>query len=78
MIDTKHKPVLITKIISRYQKSISNCCLTSQLADRTYIYDNSRDGKDAMLLFRLKKGKLVKKYINTLPEWAYPIYNVDF
>lgn len=70
--------VPITKIISRYQKSLSNCCLVSKLADRTYIYDNSLENKDATLLFRLTKGKLAKQYVDVIPEWAIPIYNTDF
>ena len=35
--------VPISKIISRYSKSISNCCIAATFADRTYIYDNSED-----------------------------------
>lgn len=65
--------VPITKIISRYQKSLMNCCLASQLVDRTYIYDNSVENEDAKLLFRLAKGKLVKQYVEYIPEWALPI-----
>lgn len=44
--------VPITKIISRYQKSISNCSIASKFVDRTYIYDNSIDYGEAQLLFR--------------------------
>lgn len=65
--------VPITKIISRYQKSLMNCCLVSQLVDRTYVYDNSVENEDAKLLFRLAKGKLVKQYVEYIPEWALPI-----
>jgi predicted ABC-type ATPase len=35
--------VPITKIISRYSKSISNCCAVATFLDRVYIYDNSTD-----------------------------------
>lgn len=62
-------------ILSRYQKSISNCCLASKLVDRTYIYDNSIENEDPNLLFRLTKGKLIKQYVSVIPEWARPIYN---
>lgn len=31
--------VPITKIISRYSKSIANCCVASTIVDRAYIYD---------------------------------------
>ena len=70
--------VPIMKIISRYQKSISNCCLASKLVDRTYVYDNSVENKEATLLFRLTKGKLAKQYVKKIPEWAFPIYNSNF
>ena len=62
--------VPITKIISRYFKSIANCKLASQLADRVYIYDNSIDGQEARLLFRFVDGKLFKRYVEEIPEWA--------
>lgn len=32
--------VPITKIISRYTKSIANCCIASTFVDRLYVYDN--------------------------------------
>ena len=62
--------VPISKIISRYYKSISNCELVSKIADRFYVYDNSVDGEDAKLLFRLSNGDLVKKYTSYIPDWA--------
>lgn len=66
--------VPITKIISRYQKSIANCMVASYFADRTYIYDNSVDGHEAQLLFRMAEGKLTKQYTADIPKWALPIY----
>lgn len=66
--------VPISKIISRYHKSLMNCCLASRLADRTYIYDNSVDNEDARLLFRLTKGRLAKQYVENIPEWALPVF----
>lgn len=65
--------VPITKIISRYQKSIANCSLVSKEIDRTYIYDNSVDFREAQLLFRLKEGQLEKQYVEIIPDWAKPI-----
>lgn len=65
--------VPIPKIISRYEKSITNCCVASQFADRTYVYDNSVDGAEAKLLFRLTDGEIAKQYVNQIPEWASPI-----
>ena len=62
--------VPITKVISRYQKSILNCKTVSGLVDRLYVYDNSLDGVDARLLFRMADGKLVKRYFDDIPEWS--------
>ncbi len=65
--------VPIAKIISRYAKSIINCGIASQYADRTYIYDNSTDGVGAQLLFRMTDGKVFKEYVTEIPEWAQGI-----
>ena len=64
--------VPISKIISRYSKSISNCCIAATFADRTYIYDNSEDFLTAKLLFRVSEGKLEKKY-TAINDWALSI-----
>lgn len=65
--------VPIAKIISRYAKSIINCGIASQYADRTYVYDNSTDGVVAQLLFRMTDGKVFKEYVTEIPEWAQGI-----
>lgn len=65
--------VPITKVISRYYKSILNCKRCTTLADRIYIYDNSVDDADARLLFRMTDGKLFKQYTDNIPEWAITI-----
>ncbi|MBQ3776843.1 MAG: zeta toxin family protein [Fibrobacter sp.] len=65
--------VPISKIISRYQKSILNCKRIASTIDRLYVYDNSIDGSDASLLFRLSDGELIKKYVDDIPEWAKAI-----
>lgn len=62
--------VPITKVISRYYKSILNCKRCSALADRVYIYDNSIDDADARLMFRMTNGQLLKQYTDDIPEWA--------
>lgn len=62
--------VPITKIISRYNKSIQNCKTVSSIIDRLYIYDNSLDNIDARPLFRLSDGILVKQYTDNIPDWA--------
>lgn len=65
--------VPIPKIISRYQRSISNCAAASKFVDRTYVYDNSIEDADAQLLFRMVDGKLFKSYVEDIPEWAKTI-----
>ena len=65
--------VPITKVISRYYKSILNCQRLCRLSDRTYIYDNSVDGREAQILFRFVDGKLFKNYITDIPLWAREI-----
>lgn len=65
--------VPITKIISRYKKSIYNCIKVSNVVDRLYVYDNSIDGEEAKLQFRLVNGSVEKIYVDKLPEWAQTI-----
>ncbi|MBR1466479.1 MAG: zeta toxin family protein [Bacteroidaceae bacterium] len=65
--------VPISKVISRYFKSILNCRRVSMIADRTYIYDNSIDNQEARLIFRMVDGKVFKRYVNDLPDWVHTI-----
>ena len=65
--------VPITKIVSRYQKSILNCKYISTKIDRTYLYDNSIDNAEQQLLLRLSDGVIIKRYVEQLPEWARQI-----
>lgn len=65
--------VPITKVISRYQKSILNCKYIATKVDRTYLYDNSVDDTEQQLLIRLSDGIIVKRYVEQLPEWARQI-----
>ena len=69
--------VPIPKIISRYYKSIENCKTVSTIVDRLYVYDNSVDGEEAKLQFRLVNGKMGKMYVTDLPEWAQTILPDD-
>lgn len=66
--------VPITKIISRYDKSIANCIALSPYVDRLYDYDNSIEDAAARLLFRLSDGELAKRYVKELPNWASTIF----
>ena len=65
--------VPITKIISRYQKSIVNCKRCAAMADRVYVYDNSIEDSEALLLFRMTDGQLFKRYTDDIPIWAQTI-----
>lgn len=58
------------KIISRFQKSIANCCIAAKIVDRCYVYDNSEESCPARLLFRASDGKLVKTHVSEIPKWA--------
>lgn len=69
--------VPITKIISRYYKSINNCEVIASVVDRLYVYDNSIDRANAKPLFRLSNGVLGKMYVKELPEWAKNILPGD-
>lgn len=62
--------VPISKIISRYAKSIVNCTSIAKEVDRLYVYDNSIDDCKAQPLFRLRDGILGKQYVDTIPDWA--------
>ena len=62
--------VPIVKIISRYNNSIANCVKLSRIVDRTYIYDNSVDGREARILFRFADGVIIKRYTEHIPQWA--------
>lgn len=64
--------VPITKIISRYSKSISNSCIVSKIVDRAYFYDNSVELANPQLLFRVVNGKVAKEY-KMINNWARPI-----
>ena len=65
--------VPIPKVISRYYKSIENCKVISSIVDRLYIYDNSIEGEDAKIQFRLVNGAVAKMYVTDIPEWAQVI-----
>jgi predicted ABC-type ATPase len=67
--------VPISKIVSRYAKSIANCAQAAQLVDRMYVYDNSIDDAFPKLLFRTTEGKIEKIYTKVNP-WAEVILQV--
>jgi predicted ABC-type ATPase len=61
--------VPISKIISRYSKSIANCCIVSKIVDRAYIYDNSIEFAEPTLLFRVIDGTTIKEYPTPI-QWG--------
>lgn len=65
--------VPISKIISRYYKSITNAKIAISFVDRAYIYDNSIEDQIPRLLYRTTEGKVFKQYTDDIPEWAKQI-----
>jgi len=61
--------VPIVKIISRYARSMSNLTVAAQIADRTYIYDNSVEDAEARLCVRTEAGQLRRVY-GPMPQWV--------
>ena len=62
--------VPISKIISRYYKSLVNAAKAITFVDRAYIYDNSIDNQLPRLLYRTTNGQLFKQYTDDIPQWA--------
>lgn len=62
--------VLISKVISRYYKSLLNATKAISFVDRAYVYDNSIDNQLPRLLYRTTDGRLFKQYVEDIPEWA--------
>ena len=65
--------VPVSKVISRYYKSLVKASLTIPVVDRAYVYDNSIDNQMPRLLFRTADGKLQKQYVSDIPLWAQPL-----
>lgn len=62
--------VPISKIVSRYFKSLENMKRAIPFVDRAYIYDNSVENALPQLLFRTVNGEVFKQYTTDVPEWA--------
>lgn len=62
--------VPISKVISRYFKSLEQAKQAISFVDRAYIYDNSVEDQLPQLLYRTADGKLFKRYTDDIPEWA--------
>lgn len=62
--------VPISKVISRYFKSLEQAKQAITFVDRAYIYDNSIEDHLPQLLYRTADGVLAKQYVEDIPEWA--------
>lgn len=62
--------VPISKIISRYYKSLELAAQAIAIVDRAYIYDNSKENALPQLLFRTTEGNVFKQYTSDIPVWA--------
>ena len=72
-ISTSHPSINAARIANRVMKGghdVPICRTITPAVDRLYVYDNSVDGEDARLLFRLSEGQLKKMYVADVPEWA--------
>ena len=65
--------VPISKVISRYYKSLLNAEEAIAFVDRAYVYDNSIDDQLPRLLYRTIDGELFKRYNEEIPNWAQTI-----
>ena len=65
--------VPISKVISRYYKSLLNAEEAIAFVDRAYVYDNSIDDQLPRLLYRTIDGEFYKRYIEEIPNWAQTI-----
>ena len=69
--------VPMSKVYSRYYKSLANAAQIVKEVDRAYVYDNSIDDDTPRLLFRTVDGKVFKQYKDDIPEWAQMLMPED-
>lgn len=62
--------VPISKVVSRYFKSLELAKEAIKFVDRAYIYDNSKEDHLPELIYRTASGSLAKQYIKDMPHWA--------
>lgn len=68
-LDGGHE-VPMSKVISRFYKSIDNASQAIEFVDRAYVYDNSIDNAVPQLLYRTAEGVVVKTYVDNIPLWS--------
>lgn len=61
--------VPIQKLLDRYERSMVNLERLIAACDRTYIYDNSLNGREAVLVARCVDGQLRKTY-GSVVDWC--------
>jgi len=68
------------KVFSRYERTIVNIKKALITADRTYVWDNSRQsghqGITHRFVMMMYKGKIAKLSCN-IPAWAHKMYNAQ-
>lgn len=62
--------VPISKVVSRYFKSLELAKEAIKFVDRAYIYDNSKEDHLPELIYRTASGSLAKQYTENSPHWA--------
>ena len=62
--------VPISKVVTRYFKSLEQARQAIAFVDRAYVYDNSVEDQFPQLLYRTVDGVLLKQYVEDLPDWA--------
>lgn len=62
--------VPISKVISRYYKSLAFAAQAISFVDRAYVYDNSRNNELPQLQFRTMDGIVCKQYVEDVALWA--------
>ena len=65
------------KVFSRYNRTVINIQKASRVADRAYVWDNSRQLVHSAVVYRfvmtMAKGKIIK-LADPIPDWAHKMY----
>ena len=60
------------KIEARYRRSMENMLAALRISDRGYVFDNSVEDRDPLLLFRTVEGAVKRLYVERVLPWAAP------
>jgi predicted ABC-type ATPase len=58
------------KIEARYHRSVANLQRVLPIADRVYVFDNSREDQPAVRWVRTRDGQVAKVADGIMPEWV--------